>query len=238
MFQGRLDCTCHIQEAPQLSNYTGRIQHLSRTMFKSIIALAVYSGLVLAQNETLKFFWPYGEDYPVPAVTVKSVNASATVFYVACPSTSSGSDCDWRLGLNYTIFDQTTYEATMTGDEYAVTRTCVDQSEDGVKCYAEGYDGKIKSQYLANEFWASDATNTVTATIASGAEKLKAAPTNAVSGSSSAAAAGSAVTSTGASATGSVAPSPVATGAAGKHCADLAASGLVALCLGAAALYM
>ncbi|KAJ4994177.1 hypothetical protein SVAN01_00006 [Stagonosporopsis vannaccii] len=204
-------------------------------MSKFLIAFAACSGLALAQNETFNFFWPHADDLLAPGVIIKTVNASATVFNAACPSPSSQSSCDWLSGLNYTIFDQSTYEATVTGDEFALTRTCVDRSTE-VNCYAEGFNGRIKSQYLANEVWASDATNTVTATIASGAEKLKAAPTSTASGSGSAPMVGSAVTSTGASVTGSASSAPEATGTAVKNHASLAA-GLVALCAGATLLY-
>lgn len=205
-------------------------------MFKSLLALTAYSSLALAQNETFKFFWPHADLYSVPDVAVESVNASATVFNVACPNLSSGNDCDWLSGVDYTIYDQSTYDFTVSGGDYTMTRTCIDQSTE-VKCYAEGFNTKINGPYLANEVWASDATNTVTATIASGAEKLKAAPTNAASGSSSAPATGAAATSTSASVTGSAASAPAATGAAGKNRAHLAA-GLVALCAGATALYI
>ena len=144
-----------------------------------IIAFAACSGLTLAQNHTLEFFWPHAAYYQNPAVTVKSVNASATVFHVACPEPTTSDhyplyNCDWKGGVDYTIFNSSTYEATMTGNSYALTRTCEAKGQEGVECYMEGHDDRITAVSAANEFWADDITNTITATVTSGGEKLKA----------------------------------------------------------------
>ncbi len=185
-------------------------------MFGSLVTFVALAGLAIAQNRTIQFFWPHAEDYQVPAVTVQSVNASATVLHVACPSPSDPYNCDWRLGVNYTIFQSSTYEAIVHGYDYALTRTCKDNGKDGVSCYAEGYDERITSAYLANEVWAADTANTVTAMVASGEELLKAAVASAPSSSTSPPQDGSSMTSAGASETASSAPQREATGAAGK----------------------
>jgi hypothetical protein len=144
-----------------------------------IIALAACSGLTLAQNHTLEFFWPHAADYQSPAVTIKSVNASATVFHVACPEPTTSDhyplyNCDWEGGVDYTVFNSSTYEATMTGYSSVLTRTCEAKGQEGVNCYMEGRDDRIIAVSAANEVWADDITNTITATVASGGEKLRA----------------------------------------------------------------
>lgn len=191
-----------------------------------IVTLAACSGLTLAQNDTVQFFWPHAALYQDPVVTVQSVNASATIFNVACPMpTSSASSntthCNWGQGLDYTIFNGSTYEATMTsGDDYTVTRTCEDKGQGGVNCYAEGYDGSISSVFLINEHWEAESQSTITATIISGAEKLSAAH---VASTSTALSPGQSLT------TGSVATSgltvgvPQATGAADRYSMDTSA---------------
>ncbi|KAF9693741.1 hypothetical protein EKO04_008520 [Ascochyta lentis] len=131
-------------------------------MRQSILALAAYLGLVYAQNETLEFFWPHAADYQDPAVTVKTVNPSTTIFHVACPdSTTSANptssnyveDCHWQQGMDYTIFNISTYEATVTGSGYAMTRSCLDKGQGRVLCYAEGMDEVLDGRFIMNESW-------------------------------------------------------------------------------------
>ncbi|KAH6639823.1 hypothetical protein C7974DRAFT_470259 [Boeremia exigua] len=203
-------------------------------MVKSLVALAACTGLAFAQNQTIEFFWPKGGDYEVPDVSIKSVNASATVFAVACPSPST-YDCDWSLGFNYTIVNSSTYEATMSRDDYMVSRTCQDKGQGGVNCYAEGNDKAHFSSFAANEVWGAITANTFTATVTSGGELLMAASTGSASSSSPSPQAGSSAPSASVSATAST--TSQATGAAGKNYVDHS-MGLIIVGAGAVALYV
>lgn len=64
----------------------------------------------------------------------------------------------------------------MTGYSYALTRIREDEGQSGVNCYMEGCDERITAAFLANEHWAGETTDTVTATVTSGGEKLKQLP--------------------------------------------------------------
>lgn len=198
-------------------------------MHRSGIALAAFAGLAFAQNSTVQFFWPDAAVYEVPAVTVQSVNASATVLHIACP-TSQASSCEWGQGMDYTIFNSSTYEATMTGNSSMMTRTCEAKEQGDVNCFMEGKDEKRTELFAVQEHWSSDAVNTVVGTVDSGVEKLRAAPTGAASSFSPSAAVGSSAT-----ATASSTNLPQATGAAGENRAQ---SAFVLLCAAAATLYM
>lgn len=193
-------------------------------MHRSIIALAACAGLTVAQNSTIGFFWPYAVTFEVPAITVQSADTSATVLKIAC-STRQMSSCEWGQGMNVTILDGSTYEATMTNATYSITRTCVAKETPSVDCFMEGSDKASPAEFAAREHWSEDSPHMVVATIESGVEKLAAATSSTPSpaGGSSAAAT---VAST---------SSPQTTGAAG----DLRAqSAIVLLCAAAVALYM
>lgn len=196
-------------------------------MYKSVIALAACAGLVNAQNSTVEFFWPDAAAWEVPAVTVQSVNASATVMHIGCPKKQKSS-CEWGT-MNYTIFDQSTYEATMTNASYSMTRTCVAKETPTVECYYEGYDRAQIAAFAGTELLFADDYNEVVATIDAGAELLAAA-TAAVSGSSPSPAADPSAT-----ATASSANSAKSTGAADAIRAELAA---VLVGAAAAAMYI
>jgi hypothetical protein len=187
----------------------------------SIIALAACSGLTLAQNDTLQFFWPHAALYEDAAVSVKVVNPSTTVFHVACSTyttsyRSASENCNWNQGMDYTIFNGSVYEATMTGKSHAMTRSCIDKSHEGVNCYAEGYDEIRSGPYIANEHWGGSTTDTATATITAGVEKLRPTYSETPSAAGSATA-GSHATSL---ATASTPVIPSATGAADRPCID------------------
>jgi hypothetical protein len=183
-------------------------------MHRSILALAACAGLAIAQNSTVEFFWPDAATWEVPAITVHSVNASATVMHIGCPKKQKSS-CEWGT-MNYTIFDQSTYEATMTNASYSITRTCVAKEAPSVKCYHEGYDREQVVAFAGTQMLFADAYNEVVATIDAGVELLAAA-TAAVSGSGASPAAGSSAT-----ATASATKSPQASGAAGTIRAEIA----------------
>lgn len=195
-------------------------------MHRSILALAACVGLAVAQNSTVAFFWPSAATWEVPAITVQSVNASATVMQIGCPKKQKSS-CEWGA-MNYTIFDQSTYEATMTNASYSITRTCVAKETPSVKCYYEGYDRAQVAAFAGTELLFADAYNDVVATIDAGVELLAAA--TAASGSGPSPAAGSSAT-----ATASSTSTPQATGAAGAIRAELA---IVVLGAAAAAVYV
>jgi hypothetical protein len=179
-------------------------------MHGSAIVLAAFAGFAIAQNSTVEFFWPSAATWEVPAITIQSVNASATVMHIACPS-SQKSSCEWGH-MNYTIFEQSTYEATMTNASYSITRTCVAKETPSMTCYMEGRDDAQDAVFAAQEAWVVAADSKVVATVESGGEKLVAASTAAASSSGPSPAAGSSAT-----ATASSTSSPQATGAAGEN---------------------
>lgn len=179
-------------------------------MYAIPVALAAFSGLAAAQNSTIGFFWPNAAVWEVPAITVQTVNASATVLAIACP-TSQKSSCEWGH-MNYTIFDHSTYEATMTNASYSITRTCVAKETPTVECFMEGRDDARDMAFAAQEQFSADVGHEVVATVDSGAEKLVAASTGAASSSGPSPAAGS-----GGSATASSTSAPQATGNAGEN---------------------
>ncbi|KAF3035375.1 hypothetical protein E8E11_001337 [Didymella keratinophila] len=183
-------------------------------MPKSVLALAACAGLALAQNSTVEFFWPSAATWEVPAITVQSVNASATVMQISCPKKQKSS-CQWGT-MNYTILDQSTYEATMTNASYSITRTCVAKETPSVECYYEGNDRAETVAFAGTQRLFADAFNEVVATIDAGVELLAAA-TAAVEASGASPAAGSSATAT-ASSTRSL----QASGAAGTVRAELA----------------
>ena len=194
-------------------------------MYRSILALAACAGLALAQNSTVSLFWPDAATWEVPAITVQSANASATIMQIGCPAKQKSS-CEWGT-MNYTIFDYSThsthylrYEATMTNASYSITRTCVHKEMPSVKCYYEGYDRADTAAFAGTQMLFADAFNEVVATIDAGVELLAAA-TAAMEGSGPSPAAGSSATAT-ATATASSTTSPQATGAASAIRAELA----------------
>ncbi|KAF3036931.1 hypothetical protein E8E12_005620 [Didymella heteroderae] len=189
------------------------------------IVFAAFAGLTVAQNSTVEFFWPSAVTWEVPAITIQSVNSSATIMHIGCPRKQKSS-CEWGH-MNYTIFDQSTYEATMTNASYSITRTCVAKETPSVQCYMEGSDDAGNAAFAGTENWFADAFNEVVATVDVGAELLAAA-TAVASGSGPSPAAGS-------SATATVSPtnSPQATGAAAEVRPELAV-----MLLGAAAAAM
>lgn len=159
----------------------------------SAVILAASAGLTIAQNSTVSFFWPNAAAFDVPAITVASVNASATVMHIGCPKKQKSS-CEWGT-MNYTIFDQSTYEATMTNASYSITRTCVAKETPSVQCYYEGSDRAGNAAFAGTQNLFNDAFNEVVATIDAGVELL-AATTPAASESGASPAAGSSATAT------------------------------------------
>ncbi|KAF3007707.1 hypothetical protein E8E13_009573 [Curvularia kusanoi] len=204
-------------------------------MLRSAIVLVTCTGVALAQDGTIKFFWPHAGDYQTPAVTIQSANASATIFHAACPTLTAEDDCDWRGGVDYTIFNSSTYEATMTGSSYALTRTCVDEGQGSLGCFVEG--NNIRGVYAANEYWENASTDTITATITSGAERLKVSQASSPSVSHLSPTNGADGAPSEVPATISTAHLPQATGAAATSRASNAATILV-LFAGAAALLL
>ncbi|KAF2114263.1 hypothetical protein BDV96DRAFT_577859 [Lophiotrema nucula] len=191
-----------------------------------IALLSLASGVAMAQNQTIPFYFP-GADAPAAGfvASVVSANPSTTALEITCPTGTDASECGLGPGLAYSIVSTTIYEASMSvQDEVEMTLSCVSATSQ-MSCYISVGGSSANDPGETSAVLTGTDAAFLTATITAGAQKL-----SATGGSKSSGSAGSTPTGTGA--TGSAA-TPASTGAAYKF--GVEGSALLALA-GAAAL--
>ncbi|KAF1959611.1 hypothetical protein CC80DRAFT_533001 [Byssothecium circinans] len=205
---------------------------------RHFITFSALAPLALA-NTNLPFFWPGGGEVNStnPVASIVSVDKATTVVNLACPKSVDLNDCGWGTGqITFSVISTSTYVAAFPQGNFK----CTSSKDANVACamglLMESADGKSGTMFADTTLSGSDAAMQ-TATVTAGEEKLAASNTptaTSASGSGSmvtSASAGAKASGSAASATGSAA-TPTASGAATRFGVEGAA---LAAMVGAAA---
>src|SRR4051812_26239766 len=118
-----------------------------------------------------------GYDGVDPVASIKSLNASATQFRIACPSGTNSSDCGWGPGVDYTIISKTSYKASVSYDSSAMSLGCNYNTQSTIMSCVASITGASISNGVKSAVLSGSDVSFIQASVVSGASLLPTTPT-------------------------------------------------------------